>query len=187
MSRRSRSCAFLLAFLLFALPVAAQAPDLVMGTVPVSNDANQTVYSASGSIGGEGFTFVWDSAIASANGTFLGATPGPGEAPPHFALAWYDLPAGLPLQVNVASATDARYSYSCSWGPAEGDPVGTVGDPAIVGDYSFGTEVPPAEALAVHLILVDGKCDWDLTMNLAWGEGVAAEATSWGQVKALYR
>lgn len=188
MTRPSLSILLCCAVLLAAvLPAAAQNADLVMGTIPISADANETLYAAAGLIGDAGFTLDWVTGPDTAHGVFLGTAPGAGEQPPHFALAWYDIPAGLPLQVSIVSGTGSEYSFSCSWGSAEGEPDGTVGDGSIVGDYQFSYAVPQAEAMAVHVVLVSESADWDLAVHLAWAEGLPTEAASWGEVKALYR
>ncbi len=176
-------------FLLFLIlpPIAdAQTPDLVMGTIPIGSDENQTLYATVGSIGTEACVLEWTVVDGRATGRCQGTPSGPGEEPPHFALAWYDLTESTPLHAQVKSRTDAEYSLSCAWGEPGGDPVGVVGEASIRGDYDFGHHLPDAPAVALHLILTEGKCDWDVTFVIEWGADVASDQSSFGSIKALY-
>ncbi len=119
---------------------------------------------------------------------FLGTPGGDGVLLAGFDLRWNAPDPTMPIAINVTSANDAPYTfhpYFKRYG--EDDPDFSLVQTGVTNDFTFGHHFSPCEWLSIALVLDDPDSDYDLTVSMEWGDGVAAEEKSWGEVKQLFR
>jgi hypothetical protein len=60
-------------------------------------------------------------------------------------------------------------------------------DRAVSADWNWGTTFPGNNWMVMTFELIEPGVDYDTTIAVEWGPGVPVDASTWGDVKALYR
>lgn len=107
---------------------------------------------------------------------------------PYLILEWHDVDQTMPVSVSITSNTGARYSIVPKIELVSGGAQDfSLSQYNLAGSTYFGHHIPVADLFSLQIILEDPTIFYDLTVTMNWGPGVPNEATSWDQVKSLYR
>jgi hypothetical protein len=169
--------------LLLAAGAAAQAPNGVSVIMPNGNSFFQST-ATSGTLSGGGATCTWSTQDGHATVTFTGSYT-TSWMHPSFNMYWFDTSTIIPMALDVTSSGSGAYGFSLPYNTGAWNYAAN--ETGLVGDWAFGHYIPASSRFDCDAELAAQSTSWDVTFTFNWGEGVAAEASTWGAVKSLYR
>jgi hypothetical protein len=171
-----------IAVLACAAPVFAQAPNGVHVVLPDGNSYVQST-NTSGTLSHNGMTCTWATTASSATINFSGTYTTTWQHP-SIDLYWFSSPE-MPLAVSITEAGVGTYDFAAPFNTGTWD--NSINFDDLSGDWAWGNRFPECSRFDLDINLNDQSTTYDTTIEVHWGEGVAADADSWSGIKALYR
>jgi len=169
--------------LLFACAASAQTPGSVHIMLPNGNSFVQST-ATSGTLSSGGITCTWTTTSNSASITFVGNYT-TSWIHPSIDLAWFNTSGTLPMAVQITHAEAGTYDFAAPFNTGAWD--SSIDFNGLSGNWAWGNVFPACSRFDLDFGLNDQGTAYDLTIEVQWGEGVAAGASTWGGVKTLYR
>ena len=178
-----RTLSTLTFILLIAAAAGAQTPGSVHIMLPDGNSFVQST-ATSGTLSSGGITCTWTTTSNSASINFVGNYTTT-WIHPSIDLAWFNTSGELPMAVQITHAEAATYDFAAPFNTGSWDSSIDYND--LSGNWQWGNVFPVCSRFDLDIGLNDQSMAYDMTIEVQWGEGVAAGASTWGGVKTLYR
>lgn len=178
-----RGFLIVLCLLTLAGGASAQSPGMFHVLLPNGGSFVETD-APSGTLSSGGITCVWSSGTNSATFTLIGNYT-TSWMHPSVDLAWFSTSAELPMVVTVTEPGTGTYDFAAPVNTGTWDT--SIDMNGLSGDWSYSHVFPVASRFDLDFGLNDQGTDYDMSVLIEWGEGVADTPDCWAGVKALYR